>query len=64
MKIEISCQETGTTTQRIFRISNEHINSDKWISIQVGSGMVDVLIEDLMPALIAFDAKNSRASDL
>jgi len=55
--MKITIKSTGEENKIEF--SNEGLN-DKYVEISINGEKGAYLIEDIMPALIAFDAKNSR----
>lgn len=49
-----------TTDEGQIIISDENLDNDNYVNIKVGDSEQDVLLSELMPAIIAFDAKRSR----
>lgn len=58
MKITIDAQGDEMSEEIIF--SDEDMENDNFVDITINGHTLSVSIDDIFPALIAFDAKRSR----
>ena len=60
MKIEIKADVDYQDDPVIFTISDEELDNDNFVELNIGAGNLIVLLTDLMSALTAFDYKRKK----
>lgn len=59
MRIELRTE----TTEKLLVISDDDFDEPGYVQIEFDGEYVEIAIKDLMPAIIAFDAKESRSKE-
>lgn len=60
MEIKIKVEDSPKNESSYLTLTDENLDNDAFIEVYMGEAICTVRLAELMPAIIAFDAKRSR----